>query len=200
MAHDSKNVERFYATDRPAWRTWLERNHATCRGVWLIYDKGTTRERALLYDDIVEEALCFGWIDSRTHSLDDKQAMLYISPRNPRSPWSKVNKQRVARLIEAGLMTDAGVAAVEASKADGSWTIYDAIEELTVPSDLASALAGNKTAERHFEAFSTSNKKQILWYVASAKRPETRKKRIAQIIGAAEQNINPLQYKVRKTV
>jgi uncharacterized protein YdeI (YjbR/CyaY-like superfamily) len=199
MAHDSKKATRFYAADRTAWRTWLENNHAASRGIWLIYDKGTTGQRTLSYDDIVDEALCFGWIDSLTHSFDDKQAMLYVSPRNPKSPWSKVNKQRVARLIDTGLMTDAGLAVVETSKANGSWTSYDAVEELIVPSDLAGALAGNKTAERNFEAFSASNKKQILWYIVSAKRPETRKKRIAQITAAAEQNINPLQYRTRKT-
>jgi len=198
MSHDSKEAKRFYAADRRAWRTWLEHNHAVFRGVWLVYDKGTAGRRTLTYDDIVDEALCFGWIDSLTHSLDDKQAMLYISPRNAKSPWSKLNKQRVARLIDAGLMTDAGLEVVEASKANGSWTSYDAIEELIVPPDLARALAGNKTAEKNFEAFSASNKKQILWYIASAKLPETRQKRIVQIVGAAQQNTKPLQYKSRK--
>jgi uncharacterized protein YdeI (YjbR/CyaY-like superfamily) len=199
MAHDLQQVERFYATDRTAWRTWLEQKHATSTGVWVVYDKGATGRRTLSYDDIVDEALCFGWIDSLPRSLDEKQSMQYVSPRKPKSPWSKLNKQRVARLSDAGLMTDAGLAVVAAAKADGSWTSYDAVEELVVPQDLATALAENTTAEGNFHAFSASNKKQILWYVVSAKRPETRKKRIRQIVSAAEQNANPLQWQTRKS-
>lgn len=197
MGHDSTEAERFHASDRTAWRAWLQQHHAKSRGVWVVYDKKATGRRTLAYDDIVDEAICFGWIDSFLHSLDDVRSMHYVSPRKPKSPWSKLNKQRAERLIAAGLMTEAGLAVIEAAKADGSWTIYDQIEALIVPEDLATALAQNPTAERNFGAFSPSNKKQILWHIVSAKRPETREKRIRHIVSAAQQNVNPLQWRSR---
>jgi uncharacterized protein YdeI (YjbR/CyaY-like superfamily) len=118
--------------------------------------------------------------------------MLYLSPRKPKSPWSRSNKERVARLVKKGLMTEAGLAVVEAAKRDGSWDAYNAVEQLTIPSDLEAAFSDNKAAGQNFAAFSVSNKKQLLRYVASAKRPETRHKRIAQIVHAAAQNKNSL--------
>ena len=113
-------------------------------------------------DDIVDEAVSFGWIDSRTRSLDAERAMLYLSPRKPKSPWSQSNKERVVRLVKKGLMTEAGLAVVEAAKRDGSWDAYNAVEQLTIPSDLEAAFAENKAARQNFAAFSASNKKQLL--------------------------------------
>ncbi|HYA32384.1 MAG TPA: YdeI/OmpD-associated family protein [Candidatus Bathyarchaeia archaeon] len=194
MAHESNG--RLYAKDRSAWREWLAHNHATSRGIWVVYHKGTAHP-ALSFDHVVDEALCFGWIDSRVHSLDATQAMLYVAPRKPKSPWSRANKQRVARLIGAGMMTDAGLAVIETAKADGSWTSYDAIEALIVPSDLAGALADKATARDNFGALTPASKKQILWYLASAKRPVTRKKRIALVVDALQQNKNPLEHNAR---
>jgi len=188
----SDKKDQYHATDRAAWRQWLVQNHAASGGVWLVYEKAVEGKRRLSYNDIVDEAVSFGWIDSLTRSLDAERAMLYISPRKPRSPWSRSNKERVARLIKGGFMTEAGLAVVEAAKRDGSWDVYDAVEQLTIPSDLEAAFADNKAAGQNFAAFSASNKKQLLRYVASAKRPETRQKRITQIVHAAAQNKNPL--------
>jgi uncharacterized protein YdeI (YjbR/CyaY-like superfamily) len=188
----SNKADQYYAADRASWRQWLVHNHAASRGVWLVYDKAVAGKRRLSYDDIIDEAVSFGWIDSLTRSLDAERAMLYFSPRKPKSPWSRSNKERVARLVKERLMTEAGLAIVEAAKSDGSWDVYDAVEQLAIPSDLEAALADDKAAGQNFAAFSASNKKQLLWYVASAKRPETRQKRIAQIVHAAAQNKNPL--------
>ena len=188
----SNKADRYYAADRALWRQWLVHNHAASRGVWLVYDKAVAGKRRLSYDDIVDEAVSFGWIDSLTRSLDAERAMLYLSPRKPKSPWSRSNKERVARLVKEGLMTEAGLIIVEAAKRDGSWDVYDAVEQLAIPSDLEAAFADDKAAGQNFAAFSEANKKPLLRYVASAKRPETRQKRIAQIVHAAAQNKNPL--------
>jgi len=176
----------------------LKRNHATSHGVWLVYDKAAAGKRRLSYDDIVDEAVSFGWIDSRPRSLNAERAMFYLSPRKRKSPWARSNKERVARLVKQGLMTAAGLAVVEAAKKDGSWDVYDAVEQLSVPSDLEAALVENEVARQNFAAFSPSNKKQLLWYVASAKHAETRQKRIARIVNSAAQNKNPLAWAPNK--
>lgn len=187
-------LERVYASDRAEWRAWLAGHAATAKGVWLVYAKQGSGKPRVAYSDAVEEALCFGWIDSRPNALDADTYMQMFSPRKPRSPWSKLNKQRVERLIDEGRMAPAGLAVVEAAKRDGSWSAYDAIEELRIPPDLEQALAANETARVNFEAFGASSKKQILWWIESAKRPETRAKRIGQIVASAEHNVNPLAY------
>jgi uncharacterized protein YdeI (YjbR/CyaY-like superfamily) len=193
-----EKADHYYAADRAAWRVWLKRNHATSHGVWLVYDKAGAGKRRLLYDDIVDEAVSFGWIDSRSRSLNAERAMLYLSPRKRKSPWARSNKERVARLVKQGLMTDAGLAVVEAAKKDGSWDVYDAVEQLSIPSDLEAALVENEAARQNFAAFSPSNKKQLLWYVASAKHSETRHKRIERVVNAAVQKNNPLAWAPNK--
>src|SRR6476469_2355295 len=129
------DAPRVYVADRAAWRAWLAEHGTGSTGLWLVYDKG--RGRRLSYDDIVEEALCFGWIDSLPRTLDDTRAMLYVAPRKPRSSWSRVNKERVERLIAAGAMTPAGLAVVEAAKAGGTWNALDRVEDGDEPRDLA---------------------------------------------------------------
>ena len=194
----SANLERYYARDRQEWRAWLEQHHATASGVWLIYYKQQSGQPRVSYAEAVEEALCFGWIDSRPNALDDERYMQFFSPRKAKSPWSKLNKQRVERLIQQGLMMPAGFAAIEAARKNGMWDAYDEIEALSMPEELRSALEANETARTYFEAFSNSTKKQLFWHVASAKRPETRAKRVELIVAAAEQNKNPLQYVANK--
>ena len=186
--------ERFYARSRAEWRAWLEAHHATEAGVWLIYYKQHSSQPRVEYDEAVEEALCFGWIDSRPNTLDDERYMQLFTPRKAKSPWSKSNKERVEKLIAQGRMATAGLAAIEAAKRNGSWNAYDAIENLSVAEDFSAALAANPAALKNFEAFSNSTKKQILWYIESAKRSETRARRISQIVESAEQNRNPLNY------
>jgi uncharacterized protein YdeI (YjbR/CyaY-like superfamily) len=195
---NNNQLPQYYARDRKEWRTWLEKNSTTSPGVWLIYYKQQSGQPRVSYEEAVEEALCFGWIDSRPNAIDDERYMQLFSPRKARSPWSKINKERVEKLIEQGLMTEAGYKAIETAKQNGFWSIYDGIEAQTMPEDFVQALAANPTARQNFEAFSDSSKKQLLWHIESAKRPETRLKRIGQIVEAAAQNINPLQYNVRK--
>ncbi len=188
-------VEQFYAHDRREWRKWLEEHHATSSGVWLIYYKKGSGKPRVEYAEAVEEALCFGWIDSRTNKIDDERYIQLFSPRKPKSPWSQSNKERIVRLIEQGLMTAAGLEKIEAAKKNGSWNTYDHIEELAVPDDLKAALVANQTAQEYFSAFSSSSKKTILWWIASAKRPETRAKRIAETVRLAAQNLKANHYR-----
>lgn len=192
MPKPDNQVETFYAIDRKEWRSWLENNHHTSLGVWLIYYKVKSGKPSIQYNEAVKEALCFGWIDSKVKSLDEERYMQTFTPRKPKSVWSKLNKQYIQELIEEGLMTEAGFVKIEAAKQDGSWNTLDAIEELIIPADLKQALEANETTNRYFEAFSKSSKKNILFWIESAKRPETRLKRIEQTISSVAQNKNPL--------
>jgi uncharacterized protein YdeI (YjbR/CyaY-like superfamily) len=185
-------LETIYASDRRAWREWLEKNHLTWPGIWLIYYKVKSGKLSVQYSEAVQEALCFGWIDSKVKSLDEDRYMQIFTPRKPKSVWSKLNKQYIEQLIEQGLMSEAGLKKIDAAKQDGSWTMLDEIEALTIPVDLKQALEANETANRNFESFSNSAKKNILFWIDSAKRPETRLKRIEQTISSAVQNTNPL--------
>lgn len=180
------SADRVEVTSRAAWRAWLAANHEQPDGIWLVTFKKHTGERYVDYDSIVEEALCFGWIDSLPRKLDADRTMLYLSPRKPKSIWSRLNKTRVDVLEEAGLMTDVGRAKIEAAKADGSWKIYDSVEDLIVPDDLRDALAEEPTAATQFEAFSASSKKGVLWWIKSARRKATRVSRIAKTVRLAK--------------
>jgi uncharacterized protein YdeI (YjbR/CyaY-like superfamily) len=192
MPPSNDELPSVYAQDRTAWRTWLEENYAASSGVWLIYYKKASDKPSVSYDEAVEEALCFGWIDSRVNPLDEERYMQVFSPRRPKSSWSKVNKQRVETLIEQGLMTAAGLEKIDAAKRDGSWIVLDAIEDLQFPADLLQALRANTTAYDNFMAFSNSSKKNILRWIESAKRPATRLKRIEQTVTLAAQNIKAI--------
>ncbi len=182
----------FCPTSREEWRRWLEKNHRTCFGVWLIYYKVKSGKPSVKYSEAVKEALCFGWIDSKVKSLDEERYMQIFTPRKPKSVWSKLNKQYIEELIEQGLMATAGLEKIEAAKQDGSWNTLDAIEALIIPLDLQQALEANKAAKEYFEAFNNSSKKNILFWIDSAKRPETRLKRIEQTVNSAATNKNPL--------
>lgn len=194
MAHSDERPNTFYAKDRAEWRHWLEQNHASSRGVWLVYYKKDSGKPRVSYGEAVEEALCFGWVDSRPNALDDERYLQLFSPRKPGSPWSKLNKQRVEKLTEHGAMTPAGLEKVEAAKRDGSWGKWDAVEELVVPADLEEALCADKAAGENFQAFSRSSKKNILWWIESAKHPKTRSKRIGETVALAAKNIKANHY------
>lgn len=180
--------ERYQARNRKEWRQWLEKNHSNSFGVWLVYYKKNSEKPTVSYEEAVEEAISFGWIDSKVNALDEERYMQIFTPRNIGSIWSKSNKHRVKKLIEQGLMTSAGLEKIEAAKKDGSWNFLDDIEKLIIPTDLKEALASNKTAENNFEAFSDPIKKQILYWIKSAKRAETRQKRIEKIVELAAEN------------
>jgi uncharacterized protein YdeI (YjbR/CyaY-like superfamily) len=180
------------AIDRQTWRQWLADHHQTAIGIWLIYYKVGSGKPSVRYPEAVQEALCFGWIDSKVQTLDDDRYRQIFTPRKPGSVWSKLNKQYVANLIEQSLMTEAGMTKIIAAQQDGSWNLLDAIEALVIPVDLEQALAADSAAQQHFQSFSNSVKKYILSWIGSAKRPETRRNRINQTVSAAAQNRNPL--------
>lgn len=138
---------------RAAWRRWLQLHHIRAEGVWLITYKKSTGKPPVKYIDAVEEALCFGWIDSKPRALDEERSMLWFAPRKPRTGWSKHNKARVKKLIQSGLRTPAGLAKIQAAKKDSSWTALDQVEASELPSDLADAFAINSTAQEYFMPF-----------------------------------------------
>ena len=177
-----------HADDRATWRAWLEANHATATGAWLVTWRSSSGRKGLDYEASIEEALCFGWVDSTGGRVDDERGKLYFAPRKTRSPWAASNKARVERLIVAGRMTPAGLAAIERAKANGSWEVLDSVERLEVPEDLAAALAAIPPAAANFAAFTPSARKMLLGWVALAVRPETRADRIAQVAAAAARN------------
>ncbi|KGF73367.1 hypothetical protein DO97_19890 [Neosynechococcus sphagnicola sy1] len=186
-------IETVYASDRNLWREWLAEHHLISPGIWLIYYKVKSGKPSVQYSEAVMEALCFGWIDSKVKTLDQERYQQIFTPRKPKSVWSKLNKQYIEQLIEQGLMTEAGIEKINTAKQDGSWTALDAIEALIMPTDLTQALETDGTAKKNFEAFNNSTKKHILFWIDSAKRPETRFKRIDQTVKSAAQNKNPLE-------
>jgi len=182
-------LPRVEVESRAAWRRWLSANHARAQGIWLVtYKKTADPRRYLSYDDIVDEALCFGWVDSLPRSLDAERSMRLVAPRKPKSGWSRVNKARVERLMADGKMTPAGLRAIERAKADGSWAKLDAVEALVVPRDLAAALGQNAKARAFFDEFPRSSKRIILEWIAGARTPETRAKRVEETARLAAKN------------
>ena len=171
---------------RAAWRAWLEAHHATSTGVWLTSWKSGTGRPRLSYEEMVEEALCFGWIDSTAGTLDEDRSMLWFGPRRPGSGWSRPNKERIERLERAGLLAEAGRRVIERAKRDGSWTLLDEVEDLIVPEDLARAFAERPGAPEHWESFPRSAKRAILAWIVDAKRPETRERRVTVAAEAAQ--------------
>jgi uncharacterized protein YdeI (YjbR/CyaY-like superfamily) len=177
-----------HVDDRPTWRAWLEANHATARGAWLVTWRTRSGRAGLDYEAAIEEALCFGWVDSTGGHVDDERGKLYFAPRKPRSPWAASNKARAERLISEGRMAAAGLAAIQRGKANGSWEVLDAAERLEIPEDLGVALEARAPAADNFAAFPPSARKMLLGWVALARRPETRAARIAKIAEAAARN------------
>lgn len=185
------HFERLEAKNRKEWRQWLRDNHLTSSGIWLVYYKKNSEKSGVKYDEAVEEALSFGWIDSKVNAIDEERFMQIFTPRKPGSIWSKLNKERVKKIIEEGIMTPAGLEKIEAAKEDESWYFLDDIDNLIIPEDLKEALNQNKQAKQHFEAFKDSIKKQILYWIKTAKRSRTRKNRIEKVVALAMENKNP---------
>lgn len=180
---------------RAEWRAWLAEHHERPTGVWLISYKKATGKPRFAYDEAVEEALCFGWIDSIQRKVDDERSMLWFAPRKKGTGWSKPNKERVERLLAAGQMAPAGLAKVEAARKDGSWAALDAVEALEVPPDLAEALAAYPAAQQHWDAFPRSVKRGILEWILTAKTAPTRAKRIAETARLADENKRANQWR-----
>lgn len=193
-------LERVEVTNRAEWRAWLKKNHTRTIGIWLVSYKKVVPEKYIGWDVIVEEALCFGWIDSTARGLDAERSMIHVSPRKPKGVWSKVNKARIEHLIASKHMAAPGLKVIEAAKANGSWTAIDAVEAFEMPKELTKALAKNKVAKKHFDAFPPSARKVILHWVLNAKTETTRTKRIAETVALAAQNIRANQPNVKPKV
>ena len=180
---------------RAEWRAWLQAHHGQTTGVWLISYKKATGKPRFDYDEAVEEALCFGWVDSKPNKLDDERTLLWFAPRKPGTGWSRPNKLRVERLTEAGQMAEAGLRKVQQARLDGSWSRLDDVEDLKVPDDLRQALAGMPEATRHFDAFPRSAKRGILEWVANARTPATRARRVEETARLAGRNERANQWR-----
>jgi uncharacterized protein YdeI (YjbR/CyaY-like superfamily) len=170
-----------------AWREWLARHHADTDGAWLAGWKRSSGRPSLDYGELVEEALCFGWIDSVLNTLDDGRQAQLMTPRRRGSGWSSSNKERVQRLVADGRMADAGQRVIEAAKADGSWSMQDAAEALIEPPELRAALDASPEARRNWDRFPKSPRRALIWWVMSAKRAETRERRVTTIVEEAAQ-------------
>lgn len=184
------DLRRVRPKSRKAWRDWLEKNHASSSGVWLVYAKKHSALPSLSYNDAVEEALCFGWIDSKINPIDDDFYMQVFTPRKPKSDWSASNKDRVERLLAAGLMAPAGLAVVKAAKDSGAWNAMNHVEELIIPPDLEEAIKADPDASRNWATYSTSRRKSVLYRLAGARRPDTRARYLQAIIENMARNLS----------
>lgn len=191
--------ETFCPASPRHWREWLQAHHAEKQSIWLIYHKKHSATPSLTWSQAVDEALCFGWIDSRAQPLDDARYRQFFSRRKPGSGWSRVNKIKTERLIAAGQMMPAGFASIEAAKQTGAWTLLDDVEELRLPADLAQPLQAQPVAARYFESLSRTDKRNMLQWLVLAKRPATRQKRIAEIVELAAQQLKPAQFRSRQS-
>ncbi len=181
------DTQHFYAPNRKSWRRWLLNHHDKEKAVWLVFDKGANRK--MTWQDIVEEALCFGWIDSRPRKVSETQSKIYVSKRKAKSVWSKINKENIERLIAKGLITPAGLDSVEIAKANGSWNALDLSDNLIYPKELNQIFETEMIARTNFENFPRGSKRNALQWIYDAKTEVTKLKRIQQIVNAAKENI-----------
>ena len=183
------DYERIEAPDAETWRTWLEANHDTAPGVWLVFYKKKSGAKSIAWPEAVDQALCFGWIDSKATAIDEERYEQYFTKRKTGSPWSKLNKKKVAALEAAGKIAPAGQAAIDAAKEDGSWSMMDDAEALIVPDDLARLL--DEQALANFRALSPSRQRTVLAWIVLAKREDTRARRIQQTADAVRRGEDP---------
>ncbi len=193
-----KEIQTFYPKSRQDWREWLQVNHDKKQSVWLIYYKKKSNIPTVTYNEAVDEALCFGWIDSKSKPIDEHKFMQFFSRRKEKSIWSKINKDKIERLTNEGFMTKAGFEIVEKAKQNGSWTILDEAEALIIPIDLEKEFETRPNAKQYFLTLSRSDKRNILQWLTLAKRQETRQKRITEIVELANQNLKPPQFRRQK--
>ncbi|QJD76975.1 YdeI/OmpD-associated family protein [Spirosoma rhododendri] len=186
-----QEINTFFPENRQQWREWLAEHHAAQASVWLLYPKKKSGRIGVTYNEAVEEALCFGWIDSTAKPVDADTFMQFFCPRKPKSGWSKVNKERLVRLVDVGLMMPAGMASIERAKENGSWLLLDEAEAQVIPADLATELAERPTANEFFTSLCRSDKRTLLIWISAARRSETRQKRIAELVDCAEQRLKP---------
>jgi len=192
---NTKELELFYPKNQAEWRKWLMENHQSENSVWLLFYKKKSKIPSLTWSQAVDEALCFGWIDSVKKTVDADSYKQYFSKRKAKSTWSKINKDKVDQLIKDGQMMQAGLKSVEVAKENGSWTYLDVIDQLIIPDDLEQAFEKHPNSKSFFLSLSKSVRKGILYWVLDAKRPETRQKRIQEIAEQASQNLKPKPFR-----
>lgn len=186
------DAERFQPANLAQWRDWLAAHHTRSEGVWLVTGRRGSGVPQLPYEELVREALCWGWIDGQAKVLDDQRGMQWMAPRKPNSPWAASNKARVADLEREGRLQPAGIAEIERAKANGMWTVFDSVDALVEPVELAAALDADPAARAAWEGFPPSVRKQALGAIALARRPETRATRIAAIVARAARGERPV--------
>jgi uncharacterized protein YdeI (YjbR/CyaY-like superfamily) len=192
---EKEDFKSVYLENRNAWRIWLKENHVSEKNIWLKIYKKQSQTPSVYYDEAVDEALCFGWIDSSIKKGNEEFYYQFFAKRNPKSNWSRVNKAKIEKLISHGLMAEAGLKMVEIAKETETWTALDDVENLISPTDLQEKLDQNPIAKAYFEAFPRSVKRGILEWLFNAKQAETRQKRIEEIVSLAERNERAIQYK-----
>jgi uncharacterized protein YdeI (YjbR/CyaY-like superfamily) len=181
--------KELYFKNRIEWREWLLLNHASSKGVYIILYKIDSRKESMRWEEAVQEALCFGWIDSVVKRINNEKRKQLFTPRKTKSGWSRVNKNHIKKLITNGLMHKSGLQKIKLARKDGSWSSRDDAENLIISDDLKKEFAKNKLAFKNFQTFSKTYKKGYLHWIYSAKREETKKKRILEIINLCKQNI-----------
>jgi uncharacterized protein YdeI (YjbR/CyaY-like superfamily) len=184
-----------HAETRAQLRRWLARHQDDGAGAWIVSWKKATGRPAVAYNDVVEELLCVGWVDSMSGTLDPERGMLWCAPRKKGSGWSRSNKERLTRLEAAGLLLPRGIAVIDAAKADGSWTALDEVEDGIEPDDLRSALDADPAARAAWDGFPRSTKRAILEWIAQAKKPETRATRVATTVSEAHEGRRANQWR-----
>ncbi len=188
------NEESIQPKHQQEWKDWLDTNHESSSGVWLIVYKKSTGKQVFSFEESIEDALCYGWIDSKPGKVDEQRTKLWFTPRKPKTGWSKLNKERIERLIAEGRMMPAGQAKIDAAKQDDSWSLLDSVEALEIPDDLAAKFDDHPGSRKNFEAFPRSTRRGILEWILKAKRSETRDKRLDETAKFAAENKRANQW------
>lgn len=188
------NIRTFHARSQKDWRKWLQKNHLSAKSIWLIIYRKESSVPSVYYPEAVDEALCFGWIDSKGNKRDEQSYYQFFSRRNPKSNWSKINKDKVEKLMAQNLMAPAGLEMIQIARQNGSWSALDEVDNISIPADMQNLFDKNKIALENWNRFSRSSKRGILEWILNAKRPETRQKRIEETIQLAAKNIKANQY------
>jgi uncharacterized protein YdeI (YjbR/CyaY-like superfamily) len=194
MIKKEHDIESICPATPKEWRAWLQKNHDKKDAVWLVFYKMKTGKRSISWSEAVDQALCFGWVDSIAKPIDDEQYKQYFGKRKPKSVWSKINKEKIERLLADGSIAEAGMKSVAIAKENGSWNILDEVEELIIPKDLEKEFRSKKGSKAFFQSLSKSVRKAMLQWITMAKRPETRQKRISEIAELAALKQKPKQF------
>lgn len=190
-----KEIETFYPTNRQEWREWLLENHNKKQSIWLVHYNKKSNMPSVSWSDAVDEALCFGWIDSTRKSLEIDKFIQFFTKRKPTSVWSKINKEKIGRLKQEGLLMPAGLESISIAQQNGTWNILDDVEELEISEDLEKEFNTREGSKEYFLSLSKSVRKSMLQWIKLAKRPETRQKRIVELVEHANRKIRPKQFR-----